>query len=273
MKIAISSDNHLDINRVAPDSILDAQVETLTSLGVDYYVNLGDTFNDFQKTRQYFHQLQARAQGRFQVRFLAGNHDMVRGTSYEELEKLDDPLYLHHRSERLTGTNVVLMGNNGWYDYTFAPKSLGMTSDQFAHWKKAFWVDSVIEQPGTDAERMQGVLDQTQAMLTANMGKRVLFATHFVPRRDFLSSRTLANEVGAKAAAMLGSERMGKLLTANHVTWCAFGHLHHRDEASVCDGVQYFHQPVGYGTARRHEWGTQDFMTEWRATLQILTID
>ena len=272
MRLAFSSDNHLDINRVDVDAAAHAMAAELRTQQIDYYVNTGDTFNDMRKTRAFYAQLQELVGSATQVRYLAGNHDMIRGTDYAELEGLTDPLYLHNRAENLPGTDWTLVGNNGWYDYSFAPAAAELTPEALWHWKKAYWIDGVIDQPQTDQERMAVVLQQVAASLRAAIGRRVLFATHFVPRAEFLNPRMLHDDVGAKAAAMLGSARLGLLLQQNAVAYAAFGHLHHRDAPRVLDGTEYLHTPVGYGTARRHEWNSSDFMTEWRATLQVVDL-
>ena len=48
MKIAISSDNHLDVNRQDPDEIVSLQANYLNKQNVEYYLFAGDMFNDFQ---------------------------------------------------------------------------------------------------------------------------------------------------------------------------------------------------------------------------------
>lgn len=47
MKIAISSDNHLDVNRQNPDEIVYLQANYLNEQNVEYYLFAGDMFNDF----------------------------------------------------------------------------------------------------------------------------------------------------------------------------------------------------------------------------------
>lgn len=51
MKIAISSDNHLDVNQVNVDQALAFQTKWLIDHHVDYYFYAGDLFNNFQETR------------------------------------------------------------------------------------------------------------------------------------------------------------------------------------------------------------------------------
>lgn len=273
MRVAFSSDNHLDINQVDAAKVLPLIAAELRQRRIDYYVNTGDTFNDFQKTTAFYAALQSEVGKATQVRFIAGNHDMVRGATYPQLESTGSPQYLHNKAELLPGTNTVLVGNNGWYDYSFVPETLQLSAAALAHWKRAFWIDGVIEQPGSDADRMVRVLAQVEETLRANFAHQVIFATHFVPQRTFLAPQTLRTDVGAHVAAFLGSQALGDLLARYQVQTVAFGHLHHRNTPTPLAGVQYLHAPVGYGTKRRHEWVTADFMTEWRSTLQIIEVN
>ncbi len=83
MRIAISVDDHLDINKVDESELIPRQVELLVKQGVDLYLNAGDTYNDFGKTLAYFRRLQEALGTAAQVRFIAGNHDLVNGISYK----------------------------------------------------------------------------------------------------------------------------------------------------------------------------------------------
>ena len=46
VRIAISSDNHLDVNQVDPRAALEMQAQYLLGRGVPYYFYAGDLFND-----------------------------------------------------------------------------------------------------------------------------------------------------------------------------------------------------------------------------------
>ena len=76
MKIAVSSDNHLDVNRVPVDTALDLQADWLRRRSVDYYLFAGDLFNDYLKTRDYFARLQARVP-QTKIYYILGNHDLL----------------------------------------------------------------------------------------------------------------------------------------------------------------------------------------------------
>ena len=43
---------------------------------------------------------------------------MVNGATYDEIQSAVDPLYLHEKILPVPGTNAVIIGNNGWYDYS-----------------------------------------------------------------------------------------------------------------------------------------------------------
>ena len=88
MKIAISSDNHLDVNQVDPAQALAAQAKWLLEQQVGAYFFLGDLFNNFQKTRAYFTALQARVGSQIMIRYLAGNHDQLTGVTAAQLDKI-----------------------------------------------------------------------------------------------------------------------------------------------------------------------------------------
>ncbi|WDF83431.1 metallophosphoesterase [Lacticaseibacillus pabuli] len=270
MRIAISSDNHFDVNKVDSDAAMVAQADYLRAHQYDYYLNAGDTFNDFRKTQAFYMGLQRLLGADVQVRYVAGNHDMIRGVDYTTLQTMRDPLYLHRTSEALPGTNWQLIGNNGWYDYSFAGP--GLSAEEILHWKKAYWVDSVIDQPQSDPKRMDAELAILKHQLDQADGRPVLLLTHFVPDIQFLDPKMRESEMGGKAAALLGSQRLGNLLAQYPDVTAAFGHLHRRDLPQVMDGVQYLHSPVGYGTKRHHEWVSDDFMTEWVNSLQTVEI-
>lgn len=268
MKIAVSSDNHLDVNRVDVTAVLKAQAAYLLAQRVAVYVHVGDSFNDYRKTQAYFRQLQALVAPSVTVRYLLGNHDMLNSATYQQQQAGVEPLLLHEKSLLLPGSNTVLIGNNGWYDYSLAPKTLA--GADFAQWKRGFWVDRGIDQPISDAQRMQRVLTTTEAALRAAGRRRVVYLTHFVPRADFLWYGN--HRQWQMATALMGSQSLGALLERYKVADVVFGHLHKRHAQYRFGQTHYHHQPVGYGLRRLNEWVSADFMTEWRNTLVILPV-
>ncbi|WP_461244752.1 metallophosphoesterase [Secundilactobacillus muriivasis] len=272
VKVALSSDQHLDINQVPVETMISQQAAWLLQQQVGIYLVAGDLFNHFDRSLAFMQQLQA-AVPTIQVRFIAGNHDMVNGVTFDELEQPLDPTYLHNQFFDVPGTDWRIIGNNGWYDYTFAD---GLDKDvaAFEQWKRAYWLDSAIQQPMTDPERTDLVLEQVTAQLKRAQvdQKRVFFMTHFVPQSTYLRI-TDDNRFWNMANAMMGSQRLGNLLTQFKVDRVLFGHMHLRTQPRLIDGTTYYNQAVGYGTKRRHEWQSDSFLTEWQRQLRIVELD
>ena len=59
MKIAVSSDLHLDLNHADVAEIITQQAHYLTCQEIDHYFFAGDSFNDFAQTSVYFAELQS----------------------------------------------------------------------------------------------------------------------------------------------------------------------------------------------------------------------
>lgn len=271
VKVALTSDNHFDINQVSVTEMIQQQGTWLMQQGVDIYLIAGDLFNHFDKSLAYAQHLQKFVPD-VTVRFIAGNHDMVNGVTFDELEQPLDDTYLHNQYLDVAGTDWRIIGNNGWYDYSFAD-SLHRPEERFAQWKRAYWLDSAIPQPLSDPERMQLVLGQVRAQLSmaAEAQKKVLFMTHFVPRPEYLHI-TQDDRFWNMMIAMLGSRHLGDLLAEFHVKAALFGHMHIHPKPQLLAGTMYYDQAVGYGTKRRREWQTTSFFEEWRQRTRILTL-
>lgn len=279
VRIAISSDNHLDVNQVDPAAALAMQAQYLQDHSVQYYFYAGDLFNDFTQTRQYMTDLQHRLADRVHVYYIAGNHDLLQHASYDQMEHLSAPGYLHRHYVDLPGTNWRMIGNNGWYDYSFST----YRDDSIAvrQWKRVYWLDSEIEQPGDDQERMNNVLSQVTAQLAAakDAGKRVLFLTHFAPRHELLAPRPAGVNTPRRErfyqmiTAMMGSDRLGDLLeSTGNVKYAFYGHLHGIHPPLEHNGVTYLNQAVGVRNKRINEWQQDDFTAQWQSSLRILDL-
>lgn len=273
-KIGMTSDNHFDINRVDVPAVIKRQVDYLSQHHYTDYLIAGDLFNDFTRSVAYVDQLAQRLQGQCRVFFIAGNHDMIRGADFTTLQSSVNAHYVHQKMIAFPGTNYVLIGNNGWYDYQFAQLA-GKGPADFARWKRAFWVDGAIKQPISDIERMALVLTTTEKLLqqAAKQGKQVIYMTHFVPQAAYISHTSRRPKWAEMANALMGSPRLGQLLARYRVQAVLFGHTHLKYPPKQIAGSTYFCAPVGYGTKRHLEWrwGT-DFFSEWQTCLQTYHI-
>lgn len=273
-KIAMTSDNHFDVNQLDANELLTQQAAYLLAQHYTDYLIAGDLFNDFTASVAYVEALARCLAPQCRVFFIAGNHDMVRGADFATLQSEVNAHYVHQKMIDFPGTNYVLIGNNGWYDYQFAQVP-DKTAADFAQWKRAYWIDGAIEQPLSDRQRMDLVLSDTAAKLAqaAAQHKQVLYMTHFVPQDAYIS-HVPRQPHWEMANALMGSPRLGALLSRYHVAYALFGHTHFKYPPRQIAGTTYFCRPVGYGTKRHYEWkfGT-DFISEWQACLQTLVLE
>lgn len=270
MRVAMTSDNHLDINKVDIEQTLAAQAQYLKDNHVGIYLIAGDLFNKFSRSEEYVEKLQRRLP-RTKVFFIAGNHDMLNDIDYAGVEKLQHPQYLHNQFYDVPGTKWRIIGNNGWYDYSFAD-NVDKTPEQFWRWKKTFWVDTAIEQPISDIERMDRVLQQTERQLQAAQSKSVLFMTHFAVRHEYIRY-TDDYRFWNMANGMMGSRRMEKLLAKYQPKIILSGHLHFHYKPLATAGGIYYNNSVGYHKRRINEWNSDNFITEWTQRLLIIDLE
>lgn len=279
VRIAVSSDNHLDVNRVDQEVACQMQEHYLRAHNVRYYFYAGDLFNDLDQTRQYMAALQDHLADQTQVYYIVGNHDLLRHAPYELVEHLPDPGYLHRHYVDLPGTNWRVIGNNGWYDYSFSAYRNVPTEVQ--RWKRVYWLDSAADQPASDLIRMNTVLEQVaeQLSLAKQAGKRVMFLTHFAPRHELLAPRPTQIKTARQERfyqminAMMGSNRLGELLeAAGNVEKVFYGHLHGNHPPLVRSGVTYLNQAVGVRNKRIDEWQQDNFATQWQSRLKVLDL-
>lgn len=278
IRLAISSDNHLDINKVNVSRALDFQTAWLSSHQIDYYLYAGDLFNNRVKTDQYFDQFQHRL-ANTQVRYILGNHDLLNHSPFAQVEHSTSPLYIHNQFIDLANSNWRIIGNNGWYDYSFS--AYQDQPEKVRTWKNVYWLDSSIDQPFSDQQRMKGVLSQVsqQLSIARQANRQVLFITHFAPRHELLAPKPAAVNTARReyfyqmSNAMMGSDRLGQLLEASGIVRYAFyGHLHGIHLPLQRKNTTYFNQTVGVRNKRINEWQTDDFFSQWEATLRIIEL-
>ena len=267
MKVAFSSDNHFDLNKIDVQRAMQVQALYLLNQNVTLYVIAGDLFNDFEQSLAFARDMQAALADKIQIRFLAGNHDMGRGVTYDELESDLDPLYFHNKFIDLT-PDVRLIGNNGWYNYDFVGQDY--TTEQILQFKNNFWFDRRIQQPVSDQERFDRNMAQLQAQFDAADRKQTVVVSHFVPRTDYIKRFPYGNTRLDMANALLGSQALGDKLDHSYTINTITGHLHVHPAPLKVGNNTYYNAAVGYNTARVHEWASDDFITEWQNRLVIL---
>jgi predicted phosphohydrolase len=217
--------------------------------------------------------------------FLCGNHELWtrRDNSYaiftDELPRRLRAFGWHWlETDPFVADGVAIVGTVGWYDYSFAPDSLGVprrfyeakVSPGAAAYLKAFnhllgddvtpemleifarWNDGKLVKLHRSDEafldeclaRLQSALDRVPA------GHRIVTATHHVPFSQLLPPRH--SPAWDFARAYLGSDRMGELLLRDpRITHLFCGHSHFAADARV----QHIHAiNIGSGYRQKHLW-------------------
>ena len=244
---------YTEIPYYKPDEIVYLQANYLNEQNVEYYLFAGDMFNDFQKTKNYIEKL--------------------------ESNNISD-FYLHNTYIDIPNTNWRIIGNNGWYDYSFSPT---LTEDEIKRWKNTYWIDAGIKQPMSDNEHEQLVLQQSKQQfdLAKHAKKKVLFVTHFVPNSKALWSKpaTLKSDkeirIFEMVNALLGSRHLGKLIQDYpEIKYVFYGHVHGWHEPFQIAGTSYLNQAVGVRKKKRkyHEWQKDTFMDQWKYRMNIINI-
>lgn len=142
--------------------------------------------------------------------------------------------------QQFAHTNLVSL--TGWYDYSFAPHL--SHQEQLAN-KNFFWFDRKLKRPLSDPELTAIALTNLDACLSTLTGPSIV-SLHFVPHSHFLIDHPYFHRFNG----FMGSQAFHDLFVQHGVTEVVFGHLHHRHEPILIDGVRYHCRPLGY----QREW-------------------
>lgn len=251
-KLAIMSDLHVDINKLFTDEI-NQLITVLKTNDVTHLHLAGDTANTTKRLFETVNQIEA---ADISVTFNFGNHELPDISSPESMEDFPDKRFLNLKSFPLND-ELVLLGVNGWYDYSFA---LENDHKKLEAAKNLFWYDRLIDRESSDPEVMAVILQQLEEQLdTLHLtNKQVILATHFVPRKEFVYYHTGEYERWNQINAFLGSSALGELIDGyDNVKQVVFGHTHRQFEETLINNTLYSAKPFGYF----YEWQlTREFM-------------
>ena len=234
-RIGFMSDLHLDSNQFGH-----FERQTLKDLlkkeRIDHLHIAGDLSNDLTKISLPFIE---DLRQELPISFNLGNHDML-GLSEQEISHYDFQVQQFGRTK--------LVSFSGWYDYSFVPEK---SKEEHLRTKTSFWFDRRLERHLDDPSITAHILQKLEKLL-ASLNGPIIVALHFVPHKDFLYDHPYFQRFNA----FLGSQAFHQLFVKYEVTDVVFGHLHHRRQSQVIDGVCYHMRPLGY----IREWKlTQNF--------------
>lgn len=253
-KLGIMSDLHVDINKLGQFE-LELLTDLLHEKKITHLHLGGDTANQVAILLDTLSFIESKG---ISTTFNFGNHELPSIKKTIEMEDYPDSRFLNHSYKELND-QLVLLGVNGWYDYSFA---LEKDYDKIVAAKNLYWYDRIIERPLNDPDMLVSILKELKYSLDAlkNAGKQVIVATHFVPKQEFVRYFDGEYERWNQINAFLGAKATGELLeTYDNIQQVVFGHTHRRIDNQVINGTSYSARPLGYF----YEWHlTKDFMLE-----------
>lgn len=251
-KLAIMSDLHVDINKLFEPEIKQL-VSVLKNNQITHLHLAGDTANTIKRVLETVDVIESSG---IPVTFNFGNHELPDISNPEKMEDYPDKRFLNLKTKALT-TDTVLLGLNGWYDYSY---SLESDYDKIVAAKNLFWYDRMIERHMSDPEVTTMILTRLKPILDhlKEEKKQVILATHFVPRKEFIHYHTGEYERWNQINAFLGSENTGALLDHYpNIQHVVFGHTHRQFNSTQINQTTYTAKPFGYF----YEWHlTREFM-------------
>ncbi|MDT2831809.1 metallophosphoesterase [Vagococcus carniphilus] len=253
-RLGIMSDLHVDINKLGQFE-LELLTDLLHERKITHLHLGGDTANQVAILLDTLSFIESKG---ISTTFNFGNHELPSIKETIEMEDYPDSRFLNHSYKELND-QLVLLGVNGWYDYSFA---LEKDYDKIVAAKNLYWYDRIIERPLNDPDMLVSILKELKYSLDAlkNAGKQVIVATHFVPKQEFVRYFDGEYERWNQINAFLGAKATGELLeTYDNIQQVVFGHTHRRIDNQVINGTSYSARPLGYF----YEWHlTKDFMLE-----------
>lgn len=252
MKLAAISDIHLDVNQSYP--VLGCLAELLRSEHADAVIIAGDITEHAQTSIEAVCRLEEQSGCR--VFYVPGNHDMWSENFDEQTTEsiyaryVNDPHCLADKPQILEGTKgrFALIGDIGWYDYSFASPDFAAEELEQMSCGGRTWQDRLKNQWTADNRKQSALqLRKLEKQLEAAAGLPVIAVTHMIPVREFCvpEERTMWKYFNA----FLGTENLGKLFDRCRAVYSISGHVHYRKEA-VHGSTRYICPCLGYHT----EW-------------------
>lgn len=243
MKLLFYSDLHLDNNETwCKYDLVPHLLNYLREVKPDYVVIAGDIAGSAKEVLMFLARL-----AEFKILFVPGNHDIWTTAGHKDASWNEYNQLLMHPGNLIRYPLIIgdwaIVGSMGWYDYSFRHKHVNY--DECKYLKKKFWNDAdMCKWNMTDSELTNLMLQQTNDVLKECTNKNVIFVTHFVPWKDFL---TVTAKDSPVTDGYMGSKRLGELLDQyKNVKYVHFGHTHKRfglmdfgDKKVICNPFGY----------------------------------
>jgi len=256
MKLLFLSDIHEDNNYTwLHYSLVTPFLQYLRDVKPDYAIISGDIAGCSDQVVSFLNQL---CEYRNKILFVPGNHDTwtFKESSWYEYNQLKEQPGCLCSGVKILG-NYVVIGDMGWYDYSFRHRSV--TEFDCEYLKKTLWHDADYNKwEMSDVELCNLMLKKLEDQIQQHQDKKIILVTHFVPWKDFL---TLVDQDNIEVTdGYMGSSRMGELIDKyDNIKYIAFGHTHKRFGKVEFGNKTIICNPLGYTGGWKYVYAQDEF--------------
>jgi len=240
MKVGFISDIHVSKYSNIPEIIKEIACEK----ELDLIIIAGDICDHYDDTRKIIKRIVGGTQ--IDLRFVSGNHDLYRQGGRSSLEAynalLNNPYNL--TSHPIIGENFAIIGDTGWYDYSYNPNNYSVEKLKEKTYGHVKWLDKLYINwdDMDDAAISDFFINRLNEQIDNHIGKEVTVVTHFVPFEEFVIYKEDPN--WDYFSSFTGSEKYGELFVSKGVKTAVFGHTHTRYHQTF-KGIECICRPLG----------------------------
>ncbi|HLR19315.1 MAG TPA: metallophosphoesterase [Staphylococcus sp.] len=269
MKIGMISDLHIDRHKMLkPEDFHKTLINVLYQREIEVLLIAGDISNNYKLTQQFIKNLEKQSQ--IKVLFIPGNHDFwSTDTGATSAEILDfymamDTCLIGKPYE--INDEWAIVGNTGWYDYTYANPKFSLERIARRKYYGATWQDKVkIDWPMEDRKLSRIAASQATKDIEKVKHKKVILMTHIVTHPKF--AVPMPHRIFDYFNAFIGTSDFNALYEHYNIRYSVMGHVHFRN-AFEENEVTYICPCLGY----QREWRTAHIEQEINHALYSITI-
>lgn len=268
MRVLIMSDLHLDQNSMSLGrNLLREFIDKVNTKKPDIVLIAGDICNFASDTIKIIRVIEN--QVGVKVLFIPGNHDIWVNLNESSMDAYNllknDPSSVIDKPYFLNDEYVVV-GDMGWYDYTFAPSTI--SNFVLKSRAKTLWDGKYTRFGMENVELFQMMYNSLKKQLDSVKDKKVIFMNHFIPYKDFVVYKADSSNWDL-CNGYMGSAQLGELLDSySNIEYVIFGHTHKRFGLIEYRKKQIICNPLGYVG----EWKTEDFNQEIEDAFTLLEL-
>ncbi|BBD89175.1 metallophosphoesterase [Staphylococcus caprae] len=264
MKIGAISDLHVDRHpKLEQDEYLNVLSQVIQHRKLDILLIAGDISNDYQMSYHFIKQLKDNIN--IPTYFIPGNHDLWSDDSDKTSTEILD--YYKSKEECLIGRPFIIndewaiVGNTGWYDYSYADTRFTQDKIQKGKHYGATWQDKVrMDWSLSDQQLSKIAANKVEEDIKQVCNRNIILMTHIVTHPQFVVPTP--HRIFDFFNAFIGTHDFDAIYEAYPIKYSIMGHVHFRKEIKE-NGITYLCPCLGY----QRQWRTPDMVMEMNHAL------